>query len=155
MRIEHIDQALNSCENFVDNSSFADEEVRSMLAQALLILIYAEFEKKFREIIIDRCSMIDDNSIKEYIINRTRIRSLQIGDITGLVAQFGEMHKAEFRRLLNENRPCDTHYESLRNNRNKVAHGDGCNATIMDLKQYYEGAHEVLDHFKRALWVSE
>ena len=156
MRIEIIDQALANCEEYIQNSSSADEELKNMLTQALLILMCAEFEKKFKEFILERCSEIDDDSIKEYIINKTRIRSLKISDISGLTGEFGEKHKSEFKRLIDgSSTPCDVLYESVRSNRNKVAHGEGCNATILDVKQYYEGAHEVLDHFKQALWVDE
>jgi len=56
MRILRIDQALEKCEAHLSLEAAAVEaEVQSLLAQSLVILIYAEFEQKVRELIRDRC----------------------------------------------------------------------------------------------------
>ena len=42
-------------------------------------------------------------------------------------------------------------YENILVNRNDVAHKEGSNATMRDVKQYYEEGHVVLDYFRDAL----
>ena len=42
-------------------------------------------------------------------------------------------------------------YENMLTNRNLVAHGEGSEATIRDVKRYYEEGHVVLDYFRDAL----
>ena len=155
MRIRRIDEALERCGEHLSEIEIIDKEVESLLAQSMLILICAEFERKLRELILERCSSVSDVAIREYIGNCTRVRSLKASDVSGLLAQFGEICKSEFRRLLEENGEAATLYESIRNNRNRVAHGEGSNATFRDVKQYYEGGHLVLDYFREALWGGE
>ena len=41
------------------------------------------------------------------------------------------------------------------NHRHNIAHGEGSDATLEEVKQYYESGHEVLDYFKDALFWSE
>ena len=55
MRILRIDQALEKCEAHLSLEEAVEAEVQSLLAQSLVILIYAEFEQKVRELIRDRC----------------------------------------------------------------------------------------------------
>lgn len=152
MRISRIDEAFEKCREYWENASGVDQEIQSFLAQSMLVLIYAEFEKKLKEIVIGRCAEVEDSSVKEYIRNSTRIQSLKIGDIAGLVGRFGEIHKEEFRRILEEHRLEENLYESIRSNRNSVAHGGAINATLDEVKTYYEGGHAVLDYVETALW---
>ncbi|MCY4358314.1 MAG: HEPN domain-containing protein [Gammaproteobacteria bacterium] len=154
MRINIIDQFIESCKNYkYSGDDISDEKLKDMLVKSLLILIYAEFEKCFNKLVLDRCPGITDISILEFIKNNSSIRSLKLSSIRGFIGQFGEKHKNEFNRLIGENSPCALNFESLRNNRNSVAHGDGSSATFSEVVQYYQDAHLVLDHFKKALWM--
>ena len=134
-----------------------DKEVENLLVQSLLILIYAEFERKFRELIRDRCSSVSDKSINEYIESHVRRspRGLNPSDVAGTLTQFGPTHKKIFDRQRGENRQIESMYSSIINNRHNIAHGEGSNATLEEVKQYYENGHEVLDYFKDALFWSE
>ena len=152
MRIKRIDEALERCGEHLSAVETIDEEVESLLTQSILILICAEFERKLRELVLERCASVSDSAISEYIDNCTRVRSLKTSDVSGLLAQFGDVCKSEFRRLLEENSDTETEYESIRSNRNRVAHGEGSNATFLEVKRYYERGHVVLDYFREALW---
>ena len=130
-----------------------DFEVENLLAGSMLILICSEFERKFQGLILDRCSSVPDESIRSYIKESIRnvLRSLGIDELSGLLAKFGPMRKKEFRRRLDENNRVKTMYGNILVNRNRVAHGEGGNATMREVKRYYEEGHVVLDYFRDAL----
>ena len=155
MRIHRIDDAIERCGKHLSAAKAVDKEVEVLLAQSLLILICAEFEKKFRALIIERCSSITDKPVSEYIgsYTQTILRSLQLDSISGTLGRFGPMHKEEFKRRREEDTQADSMYSSIVANRNKVAHGEDSSATLEDIKRYYEGGHVLLDYFKDALWI--
>ena len=130
-----------------------DVEVENLLTGSILILICSEFEREFKGLILDRCSSVSDESIRKYIEESIRnvLRSLGIDELSGLLGKFGPLHKKEFRRLLDENNMVKTMYNSILTNRNRVAHGEGSNATMREVKRYYEKGHVVLDYFRDAL----
>ena len=153
MRIKRIDDALMRCEEHLLRADVIDVEVRNLLVQSLLILICAEFERKFKDMTIKRCSSVSDESIRSYIERTTEriFRSLRLQDVSRLLAQFGPMHKERFERL--RDNKADQMYSSIINNRNDVAHGGTSNVTIEDVRQYYQEGHVVLDYFGQALGV--
>ena len=154
MRIRRIDDAIERCGKHLSTAEAVDKEVEVLLAQSLLILICAEFEKKFRALIIERCSSVTDKSVREYIgsYTQTILRGLQLDAISGTLARFGPMHKEEFMRRRNGNKQAEQMYSSIVADRNRVAHGEGSDATLEDVKQYYEMGHEMLDYFRDALF---
>ena len=155
MRIKRIDDALMRCEEHLSRIDVVNVEVRNLLVQSLLILICAEFERKFKALTIERCSSVSDESIMSYIektIERT-FRGLRLHDVSNLLARFGPIHKEEFKRL--RGGKTDQMYSSIVDNRNNVAHGRSSNVTIREVKLYYEEGHVVLDHFEKALGVRE
>ena len=152
MRIDRIDQELARCEEHC-SSEPVDVEVENLLTGSILILICSEFERKVKGLILDRCSSVSDESIRKYIEESIRhvLQGIKIGDLSGLLGKFGPLHKKEFRRRLDENNMVKTMYDSILTNRNRVAHGEGSNATMREVKRYYEKAHVVLDFFRDAL----
>ncbi|MDD9983190.1 MAG: HEPN domain-containing protein [Gammaproteobacteria bacterium] len=141
------------CEEHLSDTDVIDVEVRNLLVQSLLILICAEFERKFKDLTIARCSSVSDASVMSYIekITERTFRSLRLHDVSNLLAQFGPMHKDKFSQLRDDK--ADHMYSSIVNNRNNVAHGRISNVTIGELKLYYEEGHLVLDYFREALGV--
>ena len=119
----------------------------------MLILICSEFEREFKDLILDRCSSVSDESIRKYIEESIRnvLRSLGLDELSGLLGKFGPWHKKEFRRRLAENNMVKTMYGNILTNRNLVAHGEGSNPTMREVKRYYEEGHAVLDYFRDAL----
>ena len=106
---------------------------------------------------MERCSSVTDKPVNEYIGSHTQtiLRSLQLDAISGTLARFGPMHKEEFMRRRDEDKQTEQMYSSIVADRNKVAHGEGSDATLEDVKQYYEGGHVLLDYFKDALWLED
>lgn len=156
MRIHRIDDAIERCEQHLSVAGSIDK-IEDFLAQFLLVIICSEFENKFRELITERCSSITDKPIKDYIGNCTsRVsRSLSLKNVSGTLNLFGEMHKEEFKRRRNENKLAEDMYSNIVTNRHNVAHRAGSNATLKDVKRFYEEGHKVLDYFKDALWVED
>ena len=153
MRIETIDRALARCEAHCSSAEPMDVEVKSLLIGSILILIYSEFERKIRSLILDRCSSVSDESIRKYIEKSIEnvFRGIKIGALSGLLGKFGDLHKQEFQRRLNENDKVKNMYGSILANRNLVAHEKGSEATMQEVRQYYEEGHVVLDYFRDAL----
>ena len=153
MRIKRIDEALELCEGHLSPENSIDGEIQNLLVQSLLILICAEFERKFRELIVKRCSSVSDTSIMSYLETSTRkiFRSLRLSDISGLLTQFGPAHRNKLDQLRDEK--AANMYSSIVNNRNSVAHGGVSSATFREVQRYYEEGHVVLDYFHKALWA--
>lgn len=153
MRIDRIDRVLTRCEAHCGSGEPIDYEVESLLTGSVLILIFSEFETRFRGLILDKCSSVSDESIRKYIEESIWhvLRSIRIDELSGLLGKFGPLHKAEFKRRLDENQKAKTMYESMLTNRRQVAHGEGSNATMRDVRRYYEEGHVVLDYFRAAL----
>lgn len=152
MRIDRIDRALERCEAYC-RSGEVDFEVENLLICSILILTCSEFERKYRDLILERCSSVSDDSVRKYVGESTRIRSMRITELTDLLGRFGPSHKEEFRRRLNENGIVKNMYDSILTNRNSVAHGGVSAASFQDVKRYYEEGHVVLDYFRDALHV--
>ena len=153
MRIDRIDRELARCGEHCRSADPMDSKVENLLTGSILILICSEFERKFKDLILDRCSSVSDESIRKYIEESIRnvLRSLGIDELSGLLGKFGPLHKKEFRRRLDENNTVKAMYGNILTNRNLVAHGEGSNATMREVKRYYEEGHVVLDYFRDAL----
>ena len=151
MRIPRIDQALEQCESVQE---VVGAEVESLLTQSLLILICAEFEKEVHKLIDERCQFVSDESVRAFLTYCAKkvFRSLKIGDIKGLLNGFGTSHKEAFNQHLENNEKVKIRYDSILSNRNQVAHGGGSNATLREVKEYYEDRHLVLDYLRDALF---
>ena len=159
MRILRIDQALEKCEAHLSLEETVEAEVQSLLVQSLVILIYAEFEQKARELIRDRCrnAVATDDSVREFLDScaKSALRGLKISEIAGLLNRFGESHKEVFNQRLDQNQRAKNMYDSILSNRHRIAHGEGSAVTVGDVKQYYEHGHCVLDYLHDALFQDE
>ena len=65
MKIKRIDEMLAIYdENFPDRSEMYPR-LEVILAQALLVVIYSEFEKRFKNIVVKRFSLARDRSLEK------------------------------------------------------------------------------------------
>lgn len=129
--------------------------MRSLLAQAVLVLIYAEFDRTIREQLMRRCAGIPDDEVRCFVANcvDSVFRSLGIGALAGLLGRFDDAARREFQKRVD--RDTNEMYDSLIRSRNIVAHGDGPAPTLEEVEEYYERAHVALDHFRYALFARE
>ena len=85
MRIDRIDRELARCEEHCSSAEPMDFKVENLLAGSILIPICSEFERKFKGLILERCSSVSDESIRKYIEESIRnvLRSLGIDELSG------------------------------------------------------------------------
>ncbi len=155
MRLPRVEEALTECRRHLAAEGDVGASVRSLLAQAVLILIYAEFDRAIREQLMRRCADIPDPEVRRFVANcvDSVFRSLGIGALAGLLGRFDDEARQEFQRRVD--RDTNEKYDSLIRSRNIVAHGDGAAPTLEEVEEYYERAHVVLDHFRYALFARE
>lgn len=155
MKIQRIDEAFEIYDEHFPNRIGMDPKLEFMLVQALLVVIYSEFEQKFNDIVVERFSLTQDNSLVNYIssFNRGSVRRLKLHDIAGFAGRFGQSHGDEFKRLMMENNIACDMYSSIVIDRHKAAHGSGSSETITGVRKLYDNGHVVLDLFRDALWV--
>lgn len=154
MRIPRIDQALEKCQSHLSSETI-EVEIKSLLTQSVLILIYAEFERAIKNLIKERCSSISDisdDSVRNFVIGCTDsgFRGLQIDAMAGLLGRFDKSCKETFTNRLDQK--TKEMYNNILNNRNLVAHGEGSPVTFRDVEQFYEQAHVLLDRFRESLF---
>ena len=155
MRIERIDEVLKIYDENFPKKYEMDPRLEFILAQALLVVIYSEFEKKFKNMVVERFSLAQDRSLANYIssFRRGSIGGLKLGDISGFIERFGQEHRDTFKGLIKQNGIACDMYNSIVINRHEAAHGSGSSETISGVKKLYDGGHIVLDLFEQALWV--
>ena len=152
MRIPRVDEALSRCKQIHSTAISTGLDVQDLLARALLVLIYAEFEQVIRNQILRRCEEIPDAAVSRFVVSCVEnvFRSLGIGALGGLLGRFDDESRREFQNRVDQN--TTNMYDSLMRNRNAAAHGEGVSPTLEEIEEYYLHAHVVLDHFREALF---
>nr|VFJ47766.1 MAG: hypothetical protein BECKFW1821A_GA0114235_101731 [Candidatus Kentron sp. FW]VFJ62298.1 MAG: hypothetical protein BECKFW1821B_GA0114236_107212 [Candidatus Kentron sp. FW] len=145
MRIERIDRALEQCETHLSSTSTYGTEIENLLTQSLLVLMYAEFERKIKTLVWERLSSITDGSIRKFVKSCDAIRGLKTSDIAGLLGRFEPACKTAFTQKKNDNEYAENLYNSIVINRHDVAHAQGSHVTFREVKRFYEEGHVILD----------
>ena len=150
MHIPRIDDAFRKCEAHL-SSETVDSEIIDLLTRSLLILICAEFERKIKEMVKEKCESIPDDDVRKFVHHSANkaFRGLKITDLAGLLDDFSSEYKRQFNSNLDEK--TKNMYSSILTNRNAVAHGGENAATFQEVKRYYEQTHVVLDWFQKAI----
>lgn len=156
MKIKRIDEVFDIYDTHFPNRIGMDPKLEFMLVQALLIVIYSEFEKKFSDIVLQRFLLAQDESLSNYIssFRKRSISGLMLRDISGFVKRFGQVHEDMFDELKTKNKIACDMYNSIVIDRHKAAHGSGSSETISGVRKLYDMGHIVLDLFEEALWVN-
>lgn len=154
MRLERVEVALTQCRSHLKTFPLASAAVRSLLVQALLILIYAEFQRVIREQVAARCADLEDRELASFVKScaDTVTRSLAISELSGLLNRFDTDFGREFQKRLRRDPETSSMYASLLQTRNGVAHGEDLPATLADIVDYYRHALIVLEHFRNTLF---
>lgn len=159
MKINRIEQSFKDCESL---PSEIRSEIEYLLTKAILIDICIQFNQKIKQIIKNKLSIIQDESIKvftfSYVDQQFRYRNPKYKDIKDTLKKFGHSYEEKFDeeiKKLDQYERVINNYSSLFENRNKAAHSEVINASLNDVKQYYDQAHLVLDCLQRALTTNE
>ena len=150
--VTELATTMRRCEAYVLAANEQDQIVPDLLARSLLIRICASFEKAFKDLLLERCSAIQDESIRSYVAACTKVNRLRLSDLRDVLKRFGPHHEKTFVRLVDEDPRVGSSYSSIVTNRNQVAHDDSCSATLRDVSDYFCHGHTVLEHFRQALW---
>jgi hypothetical protein len=123
--------------------------------RSLLVLIYAEFEQNIKATILEKCSSIEDDSLRTFVDSCVDavFRGVRSSEMAGLLNRFGGSYKERFDQRTAGNPQAVTFYNNIITNRHSEAHEHGGNVTFAEVKRFYEEGHVVLDFFRDALLV--
>lgn len=137
--------AYQNSKEFLDSRSDVDWEIKSYLTQHILILLSAEIQQEVYKIADERCQLVNDVSIKNFMSSTTKqlIRSVAKEDLAKFVNHFGADKKEAFNNLLDHR--AVTVYGSALAKRHEIAHKGTCSATFGELAETIKCADNVLN----------
>ena len=153
MRLQRIDQAIETCESHLTSSQSGGTEIEAYLTRYLLILIYASFEEKIYSLIDERAQQSSDLGLGGFLQDSKRqiFRSLKTSEITTFLSRFGGNCKDQFRNGLDKSPRAETFFNNIIADRHETAHSGGSNVSFADLVRFYDESHLVLDAFETAI----
>lgn len=153
MRLTRIDQTLESCEEHLTRTGAYGTAIENLLTQSVLVIMCAEFELTIEKLIGEKCSCVADPAIRNFIGSCVGavFRSVKSNEMAGLLKRFGPHFRDAFKEKTDNSPKAVTYYNNIVENRHGVAHSSGSNVTFIELKQFYEEGHIVLDFFRDAL----
>lgn len=140
-----IENAIRVCKNHLDTTSVRGTEIEAYLTRYLLVLIYGAYEKRVRQIVIDRAKQSNDTALISFVENTiANYRSLRVSDIKGkLLARFSDKHARDFDSMIKDTEGA-LRYDTIISNRHSTAHGEPVNITFEELIECYEKAESVI-----------
>ena len=153
MRIVHIDQMLEVCQEHLETSRSFGTEIEILLTYALLVRIYAEFEQEVQAAIAEKGESITDSALRGVFdaLIKDKFRGIRFSYLSELFGACGEQCKADWDAKRRGNQRAVTFYGSIETQRNATAHRDGAAATFQNVRDWYEEGHIVLDFFRETL----
>lgn len=153
MKLQRIDDAVESCREHLDRSTAWGTEIEAYLTRYLLVLMCALFEEEIKRIAIDRSSRTGDSGLIAFVTSAVGqvFRSVRTSEIAGLLGRFGVEPKEKFQAEMQNAQRAETFFNNIVVNRHDTAHSSGANISFRDLVQFYEEGHVVLDVVKRSL----
>ncbi|MFH0846642.1 MAG: HEPN domain-containing protein [Chloroflexota bacterium] len=150
-RCSEIDSLLADAQQW----ALKDSKLGAQLAAYLSVMIVGILEDCIENLIADRVSKARDPEIYNYICSMVsaRFRNPDFGSISGLLGEFSDKYKEEFKNKITPNgREADA-MQSLMSNRHSVTHEGvtNLNLTISDISTYYTNIIPVLQALEQIL----
>lgn len=147
MRIAKVDQALESCEEHIQRSNASGTEIEALLTRAVIVLTCSAFEEEIERMIERRADCLGDPAITSFFKSCVSavFRSTKSSDLAGLLNRFGSSFKERFQSRAQAHEREVTLYNNIVVNRHGIAHTQSLNITLLELRQFYEEGHVVLD----------
>ena len=142
-----INHAVKLCDSHLGMTNSRGSEIEAYLTKYLLILICSNYEKRIREMIIERVKRTNDMDLVSFVDKtyRSSQRSLRISDIRGnLLRRFSENCLAKFDKKIEPNNDPAIKYSNIVENRHAAAHGGKVNMTFSELVNSYKIAEAVI-----------
>lgn len=139
------------CARHLDATDSYGTDIETLLAYALVVRVYAEFERQIDAIVAEKGDSIDDLAARAAFGDLTQVRGIRVRNLSALFAGLGEQYRTGWAARQEENRQAVTAYGMLLGQRHQTAHLEGTNATFQEVRAWYEGGHIVLDFFREIL----
>lgn len=146
-KFDYISNKLKRAEKFSKN----DPEIAVMLSSYLVVAIAGIFEDCVEHLFIKRTSKTNDSEIinlVQALISRN-FRNPEYDKIKDLLSNLNPIYSSDLRSKI-DNKNIDG-LNSIVTNKNKVSHGEISNATIQDVKIYYENAKKFFEELEKIL----
>ena len=149
MEFSEIDNQFAKTKQHLQNSNSFGTEVESYLTNALLIIIYATYEVKLKNIINEYLkNKFSGNYINSfftpYIENLVkRLKTSEI--INNILGKLGPGFVERFKQKISGIDQNVTAYNNIIINRHKIAHGEGSNITFFELEDSYPKSLKIIE----------
>ena len=148
MRPYNIDRALKLCGGHLQATESLNTEIDNLLAAAILVRMYAEFESYVKNVIEEKARSvgleIEEAKNKWY-------RGMLSSQLSDGLGQVEANYKITFNAKASQLQRTVTFYNNVISNRHTVAHGTGASVTVQEVASFYEEGHVVLDWFRESL----
>ena len=148
---------MEECDLHLTATNSFGSQVEAILTSYCCSVIYAEFEDQVRRIVAERGAGVGTDA---HVTSFTKwaalrlVRSIKIGELAGIAAQFDSTCKARFNDAIDAQ--TQNAWDTILANRRDVAHVNTStsaisNLTFDELKSLYPTALLVLEHLKDCL----
>ena len=149
MRPPNIDRALELCTGHLQATESLNTEIDTLLAAAILVRMYAEFESFVKEAIEEKAKSIGlegDEARKGWY------RGMLSSQLSDGLSEVEKDYRNTFNARTGQHQRTVTFYNNIISNRHTVAHGSGASVTVQEVASFYEEGHVVLDWFRETLF---
>lgn len=153
MRIDRIERLLAVCQEHLEASDSFGTEIETLLASALLVRIYAEFEQQIQAAVAEKLDSIDDLAARAAFGDLAQVRGIRFRNLSDLFIDLGERYRADWNAKQRQNAEAVTFYGLIIERRHQTAHSAGTTAKLQEVRAWYEAGHIVLDFFRETLWA--
>lgn len=148
MRSANIDRALTLCRGHLRATDSLNTEIDTLLAAAILVRIYAEFELFVKDAIEEKAVLMGMGGGEA---NNKWYRGMMFSQLSDGLSQLKAGYKTAFNAKAGQEQRTVSFYNNVISNRHTVAHGSGASVTVQEVASFYEEGHVVLDWFRDIL----
>lgn len=155
MRIDRIDQLLTICQEHLEATDSFDSDIEVLLAYALVVRMYAEFEREIKAAIAERIEAVADLTQRAAFADRIKdhYRGIRVRSLSDLLASLGAQYRAAWTARRAVNPRAATFYGFIVEQRHDIAHSVETIAEFREVRAWYESGHIVLDFFRETLFA--
>ena len=153
MRIGRIDRSLAVCESHLESTNSFNTEIDSLLAGAVLVIAYAEFESFINSSIQEKAQLME-NEVPPVLLRDDGSpghRGMLTSRLSDLLDHIGSEYQARFKANITGNQRAESYYNNVVTNRHNFAHSSISVVTFQEVKAFYQEGHVVLDFFRDTL----
>jgi hypothetical protein len=148
-RLAEIDTAINKAKG-----AGTDAEIAAFLARYLAVFACGAYEDCIEHLFIEKAKKAGDEEMVSYITSSVHLsfRNPDFATIKEHIKRFDSNHGESLRKLLADD--AIQAINSIKTNKDLVAHGQPCSATLNDIEDYHKRAVPVFDAIEGVLGLS-